>query len=165
MASFQAFHDRHFSHETYKHHASTVTCSESKWKNPPDQNDHSRQKQTTRWKYLFLSIFTGAWVHWQCQSCFTSELKPGMDYVASNLSNESVPHPMWEWDIWSTVTELLKARFQICRKRYVIPSRTQSVVWRHGHEHDWACRHWIVKWLPARALELYFPRIPVTPSF
>ena len=55
VASFQAFHD-HFSHETYKHHASTVTCSESKWKNPPCQNDHSRQKQTTCWKYFFVSI-------------------------------------------------------------------------------------------------------------
>ena len=55
VASFHAFHD-HFSHETYKHHASTVTCSESKWKNPPGQNDHSRQKQTTRWKYFFVSI-------------------------------------------------------------------------------------------------------------
>ena len=51
LASFLAFHD-HFSHETYKHHASIVTCSESKWKNPPGQNDHSRQKQTTRWKYF-----------------------------------------------------------------------------------------------------------------
>ena len=38
-ASFQAFYD-HFSQETYKHHASTVTCSESKKKNPPGQNDH-----------------------------------------------------------------------------------------------------------------------------
>ena len=55
LASFQAFHD-HFSYETYKHHASTVTCSESKWKNPPGQNDHSRQKQTTCWKYVFVSI-------------------------------------------------------------------------------------------------------------
>ena len=54
-ASFQAFYD-HFSHETYKHHGSTVTCSERKWKNPPGQNDHSRQKQTTRWKYFFVSI-------------------------------------------------------------------------------------------------------------
>ena len=39
-ASFQAFHD-HVSHETYKHHTSTVTCSESKLKN--------------RWKYYFIS--------------------------------------------------------------------------------------------------------------
>ena len=54
-ASFQAFYDQ-FSHETYKQHTSTVTCSESKWKNPPGQNDHSRQKQTTRWKYFFVSI-------------------------------------------------------------------------------------------------------------
>ena len=53
-ATFQAFYD-HFSHET-KHHASTVTCSESKWKNPLGQNDHSRQKPTTRWKYFFVSI-------------------------------------------------------------------------------------------------------------
>ena len=51
----EAFYD-HFSHENYKHHASTVTCSESKWKNPPGHNDHSRQKQTTRWKYFFVSI-------------------------------------------------------------------------------------------------------------
>ena len=55
MASFQAFHD-YFSHETYKHHASTVTCSGSKWKNPPGQNDHSRQKQTTCWEYYVISI-------------------------------------------------------------------------------------------------------------
>ena len=55
VASFQAFND-HFSHEADKHHASTVTCSPSKWKNPPGQNDHSRQKQTTRWKYFFVSI-------------------------------------------------------------------------------------------------------------
>ena len=54
-ASFQAFHD-HCSHETYKHHASTVTCSESKLKNPPVHNDHLRQKQTTRWTYFFVSI-------------------------------------------------------------------------------------------------------------
>ena len=43
VASFQAFH-HHFSHETYKHH----TCSESKLKNPPGENDHSRQKLTAR---------------------------------------------------------------------------------------------------------------------
>ena len=54
MASLQAFHD-HFSHETYKHHTSTVTCWEGKLKNPPGQNDHSRQKQTTR-KYFFVLI-------------------------------------------------------------------------------------------------------------
>ena len=58
-ATFQAFYD-HFSHETYKHHASTVTCSESKWKNPPGKNDHSRQKQTTHWKYfLYQSSYWG----------------------------------------------------------------------------------------------------------
>ena len=54
-ASFRAFYDQ-FSHETYKHHASTVSCSESKWKNPPGKSDHSRQKQTTRWKHFFVSI-------------------------------------------------------------------------------------------------------------
>ena len=53
-ASFQAFH-YHFIHETY----STVTCSESKLRSPPGQNDHSRQKQTTRWTYLFVSIILG----------------------------------------------------------------------------------------------------------
>ena len=44
-------HFKHFSHETCKHHASTVTCSESKWKKPPGQNDHSRQKQTNSFSY------------------------------------------------------------------------------------------------------------------
>ena len=49
VASLHAFHD-HFSHKTYKHHTSTVTCSKRELKNPPGQNDRSRQKQTTRWK-------------------------------------------------------------------------------------------------------------------
>ena len=55
VASCQPFHD-HFIHETYKHHTSTVTWSESKLKNPPGQNDYSRQKQTSRWKDFFVSI-------------------------------------------------------------------------------------------------------------
>ena len=50
VASLQAFH---------KHHTSTVTCSESKLRNPPGQNDGSRQKLTTRWKYFFVSSYWG----------------------------------------------------------------------------------------------------------
>ena len=70
VASFQAFHD-HFSYETYKHHASTVTCSESKWKNPPSQNDHSTSKANHSLKIFFrINHHIGAWVHWQCQSCY-----------------------------------------------------------------------------------------------
>ena len=42
----------HFSHASHQY----VTCSESKLRNSPGQNNHSRQKQTTRWKYYFVSI-------------------------------------------------------------------------------------------------------------
>ena len=53
MASFQTFH-HYLSHETYKHHTSNATCSESKLKNPPGQNNHLGQKQTTCWLNMIL---------------------------------------------------------------------------------------------------------------
>ena len=99
VASLQAFHD-HFSHETYKHHASTVTCSESKLRNPPGQNDHSKQKQTTCWKYFFVSIIIlGHELHWQCSLVFLCI----MEYTQTDP--QSWPHcPAYGVYIWHIKT-------------------------------------------------------------
>ena len=49
----------HKSHETYKHRTSAVSCSKRKLNNHPGQNDHSRQKHTTRLKYFVSIIILG----------------------------------------------------------------------------------------------------------
>ena len=118
-ATFQAFYD-HFSQETYEHHASTVTCSESKWKN--SQNDHSRQRQTTCWKYF--SYQSGAWVHWQCQSCCILFSNEYWDHIS--FLNIKLPWMLKSQSAMSLGSKAIKAQFTV---RSVLTTSLRQMIW------------------------------------
>ena len=142
-ASFQAFH-YHLIHETY----STVICSESKLRSPPGQNDHSRQKKTTRWTYFFVSIilahqYTGCtslvfiiiprapcfrtsdsttwrWAHLSCVPAVPASTKSPVGHEMKNMTSE-----------WC-------ARRPSGKGPTVLDSRSLSSLWFHTGSSDQA---------------------------